>query len=36
MSWNSGGAFAACCDFGVESVLCVESGGVGETTSSRH
>ncbi len=36
VSWNSGGGFEACCDLGVESVLCVEYGGVGETTISRH
>ena len=34
--WNSGGAFAACCDLGVPSDVCVASSGVGETTSSRH
>jgi hypothetical protein len=28
--------FEDCCDLGVESVLCVVSGGVGDTTSSLH
>ena len=36
MSWNSGGALESCWDFGVERVVCVESGGEGETTISRH
>lgn len=36
VSWNSGGALESCCDLGVERVVCVESGGEGEMTISRH
>jgi hypothetical protein len=36
VSWNSGGGLEDCWDLGVWRVVCVESGGVGETTSSRH
>ena len=36
MSWNSGGRLEDRWDLGVRSVVCVESGGVGEMTISRH
>lgn len=36
VSWNSRGGLEDCWDLGVRSVVCIESGGVGEMTISRH